>query len=72
MRRLLPMADAVGLMREAFQELRTGEAVNHSRRRIGLPTGSTLHYMAAGDAKYFGTKVYSTHPKYGANFWFLL
>ncbi len=72
MRRLLPMADAVGLMRVAFQELQTGEAVNHPRRRIGLPSGSTLHYMAAGDARYFGTKVYSTHPKYGANFWFLL
>jgi ornithine cyclodeaminase/alanine dehydrogenase-like protein (mu-crystallin family) len=28
--------------------------------------------MAGGDDKYFGAKVYSTHPKHGAHFFFLL
>jgi ornithine cyclodeaminase/alanine dehydrogenase-like protein (mu-crystallin family) len=66
------MKEAVALMRAAFEEMRTGEALNHPRRRISLPAGSTLHYMAAGDGRYFGAKVYSTHPRHGANFWFLL
>jgi len=28
-----------------------------------LPTGSILHYMAGGNAHYFGIKVYSSNPK---------
>ena len=71
-RRLLPMSKAIELMREAFSKLGTGEAINQPRRRLILPTGSVLHYMAASDGKYFGTKIYSTHPAHGAHFLFLL
>ena len=68
----LPMADTVRLMRTVFTRLRSGEAINHPRRRLILPTGSVLHYMAAGDGKYFGAKLYSTNAKHGAHFLFLL
>ena len=43
-------------MREVFKELRTGAAQNQPRRRLILPTGSTLHSMAGAWGKYFGTK----------------
>ena len=42
------MEDAIGLMQGAFERLASGEALNQPRRRLALPTGSTLHYMAAG------------------------
>lgn len=71
-RQLLPMRECIGLMRRAFAELASGQAINHPRRRLVLPTRATLHYMAAGDGRYFGTKVYSTHPQHGARFLFLL
>src|SRR5579863_5712779 len=71
-RDLLPMREAVRLMQSAFERLATGEAINHPRRRLILPTGSVLHYMAAGDGQYFGTKIYATHPRHGAHFLFLL
>jgi alanine dehydrogenase len=70
--RLLPMKEAVRLMREAFKALGKGEAVNQPRRRLILPTGAVLHQMAASFGNYFGTKIYSTHVKHGANFTFLL
>jgi ornithine cyclodeaminase/alanine dehydrogenase-like protein (mu-crystallin family) len=70
--RLLPMKEAVRLMREAFEALGRGEAVNQPRRRLILPTGAVLHQMAASFRNYFGTKIYSTHVKHGANFTFLL
>jgi ornithine cyclodeaminase/alanine dehydrogenase-like protein (mu-crystallin family) len=70
--RFLPMQDCIGLMRTAFQRLAAGDAVNQPRRRLRLPTKSTLHYMAAGDGRYFGAKVYSSNPRYGAHFLFLL
>ena len=70
--RFLDMPRAVRLMREAFRELAEQRAVNHPRRRVVLPTGSVLHYMAAGDNQYFGIKVYSSNPKTGAHFVFLL
>ncbi|MBZ5585820.1 MAG: ornithine cyclodeaminase family protein, partial [Acidobacteriia bacterium] len=70
--RLLPMRDCIGLMRTAFERLASGEAVNQPRRRLILPTHSVLHYMAAGDPRYFGAKIYSTHPRHGAHFLFLL
>jgi alanine dehydrogenase len=70
--RFLPMRDCIGLIREAFRRLAAGEAINHPRRRLILPTRSTLHYMAAADGRYFGAKLYSTHPRYGAHFLFLL
>src|SRR3954454_11602943 len=70
--RLLPMPEAIRLMREAFEKLGGGAAQNHPRRRLVLPTGAVLHYMPAGDDRYFGIKVYSTHRKHGAHFLFLL
>ena len=66
------MSAAIELMREAFSKLASREAINQPRRRLILPSGSTLHYMAAGDGTYFGTKIYSTHPVHGAHFLFLL
>lgn len=69
---LLPMKDCIGLMQTAFERLASGEAINHPRRRLILPTGSLLHYMAASDGQCYGTKVYATNPKFGANFLFLL
>ena len=71
-RKLLPMPAAIELMREAFGKLAAGKAVNQPRRRLVLPTDSVLHYMAGGDDKYFGAKIYSTNPKHGAHFFFLL
>jgi alanine dehydrogenase len=70
--RLLPMKEAVRLMREAFAALGRGEALDQPRRRLILPTGAVLHQMAASFGGYFGTKIYSTHVKHGANFTFLL
>jgi alanine dehydrogenase len=70
--RLLPMRDCIDLMRTAFQRLATGEALNHPRRRLALPTRSVLHYMAGSDGKYFGAKVYSTNPGHPPHFLFLL
>jgi ornithine cyclodeaminase/alanine dehydrogenase-like protein (mu-crystallin family) len=71
-RRLLEMPDAIRLMREAFTKMAGGGALNHPRRRLAMPSGSVLHYMPAGDDRYFGIKVYSTHRKHGAHFFFLL
>jgi alanine dehydrogenase len=71
-RRFLPMRDCIDLMRGAFARLRSGEALNQPRRRLALPTRSTLHYMAAADGRYFGAKIYSTHPRHGAHFLLLL
>jgi alanine dehydrogenase len=70
--RFLDMPRAVALMRDAFAELAARQVVNHPRRRVILPTGSVLHYMAAGDQRYFGAKVYASNPKTGAHFLFLL
>jgi ornithine cyclodeaminase/alanine dehydrogenase-like protein (mu-crystallin family) len=69
---LLPMPDCIALMQTAFERLASGEAINQPRRRLILPTGSVLHYMAAGDGQYYGAKIYATNPRYGANFLFLL
>jgi alanine dehydrogenase len=71
-RDLLPLADCIDLMQTAFERLASGEALNQPRRRLILPTGSVLHYMAAGDGQYYGAKIYATNPRYGANFLFLL
>jgi alanine dehydrogenase len=70
--RVLDMPRAITLMREAFAGLANGRVANHPRRRLILPTGSVLHYMAAGNQDYFGAKVYSSNPKTGAHFLFLL
>ncbi len=66
------MPRAIQLMREAFAGLAAGRVVNHPRRRLILPNGSVLHYMAAGNEGYYGAKVYSSNPKTGAHFLFLL
>jgi alanine dehydrogenase len=71
-RELLPMPEAVTRMRSAFFALARGLAINQPRRRLILDTGAALHSMAASYANYFGTKFYSTHPKYGAHFYFVL
>lgn len=71
-RELLPMRQAIGLVQSAFERLASGEAINQPRRRLVLPTGSVLHYMAASDGKYFGAKIYSAHARHGAHFLFLL
>ena len=71
-RRLLPMQEAIRLVREGFERLARGEAVNQPRRRLHLPSSSVLHYMAAWCGNYFGIKIYSTHPRQGAHFLFLL
>jgi alanine dehydrogenase len=71
-RDLLPMPVCIELMQTAFQRLASGEALNQPRRRLILPTGSVLHYMAAGDGRHYGAKIYATNPKSGAHFLFLL
>ena len=71
-RDMLPMGKAIELMQAAFERLATGEAINQPRRRLILPTGSVLHYMAASDGRYFGSKIYSAHARHGAHFLFLL
>jgi ornithine cyclodeaminase/alanine dehydrogenase-like protein (mu-crystallin family) len=53
-------------------QVRAGAAQNQPRRRLFLKTGATLHSMAGAWGKYFGTKIYSAHPKFGAYFFFLL
>jgi ornithine cyclodeaminase/alanine dehydrogenase-like protein (mu-crystallin family) len=71
-RALLPMGEAIGLMQTAFERLAKGDAINQPRRRLILPTGSVLHYMAGSDGPYFGAKIYSAHARHGAHFLFLL
>ncbi|MCS6954456.1 MAG: ornithine cyclodeaminase family protein [Bryobacterales bacterium] len=70
--RLLPMAEAIGQMRAAFEDLARGEASNQPRRRLVLPSGAVLHSMAGAWGGYFGAKIYSTHPGSGAHFLVLL
>ncbi len=71
-RELLPMPEAIRLMRVAFGAYGRGESQNQMRRRLVLPSGSVLHSLAGSHGKYFGTKIYSTHPQYGAHFLFML
>jgi ornithine cyclodeaminase/alanine dehydrogenase-like protein (mu-crystallin family) len=68
----LPMSKAIELVERAFHQLADGSAINHPRRRVILPTGSVLHYMAAGTPDYFGLKAYSVNAKTGAHFEVLL
>lgn len=71
-RRLLPMSECVRLMRQTFEGLANGSAINQPRRRMFLPTGSVLHAMAGAIGPYFGTKFYSANVKHGAHFFFML
>jgi ornithine cyclodeaminase/alanine dehydrogenase-like protein (mu-crystallin family) len=68
----LTMPVALGLVEKSFRQLAEGSARNHPRKRLILPSGSILHYMAGGNSDYFGIKVYSSNPKSGAHFQFLL
>lgn len=65
---LLTMADAIRLVRDSFIDVDRGEAQNQVRRRLFLPSGAVLHSLAGAWGRYFGTKVYSTHPKHGMHF----
>src|SRR5947199_3897344 len=71
-RALLPMETAIDLMEAAFHRLASAESQNQPRRRLMLPSGSVLHYMAGADGAYFGAKIYSTNARHGAHFLFLL
>jgi alanine dehydrogenase len=71
-RELLPMAEAIRLVRLAFEALARGEAQSQPRRRLTLKTGSILHQVPGAYGKYFGMKFYATNPKYGADFLFVL
>src|SRR5260221_134743 len=66
-RALLPMGEAIRLMQTAFERLAKGEAINQPRRRLILPTGSVLHYMAGGDGPHFGAKIYLGHARPGGH-----
>src|SRR5215469_1319271 len=68
----LSMPGAIELLDRAFHQLADGSSINHPRRRVILPTGSVLHYMAAGTPDYFGLKAYSVNAKTGAHFEVLL
>jgi len=69
---LLPITEAIRLMRLTFEALAEGRAQNQPRRRLILESGSVLHTMAGAFINYFGTKFYSTNPRYGAHFHFFL
>ena len=69
---LLSMKEAICLLRVAFARLAAGEAQNQPRRRLTLPTGAVLHSMGGACGEYFGTKIYSTHPRHGAHFLVIL
>ena len=71
-RELLPVGECVGVMRRTFEALAEGRAQNQPRRRLILESGSVLHSMAGSFHNYFGTKFYSTNPRYGAHFYFML
>jgi ornithine cyclodeaminase/alanine dehydrogenase-like protein (mu-crystallin family) len=71
-RELLPVNECVGVMRRTFEALAEGRAQNQPRRRLTLESGSVLHSMAGAFHNYFGTKFYSTNPRYGAHFYFML
>jgi len=71
-RSLLPMTEAICLVRLAFEALARGEAQSQPRRRLILKTGSMLHQLPGAYGNYFGMKFYATNPKYGADFLFAL
>ena len=71
-RELLPMGEAIRMMRLAFEAMAASRAQNQPRRRLILSTGSVLHSMGGAFGNYFGTKIYSTNPSFGAHFLFVL
>jgi ornithine cyclodeaminase/alanine dehydrogenase-like protein (mu-crystallin family) len=70
--RLLPMNEAIRVVRDAFLDLAAGNAQNQPRRRLFLPTGAVFHALAGSWRSYFGTKVYASHAKHGAYFLVML
>lgn len=70
--RQLPMNEAIGVIRRTFEALAAGHASNQPRRRLILDTGSAFHSMAGSFYNYFGTKFYSTNPRHGPFFSFML
>lgn len=66
------MRETIALMRRVFEDLGSGKAQNQARRRLVLPGGYALHCLAGAFGAYFGTKVYSSNPRTGAHFLFLL
>jgi ornithine cyclodeaminase/alanine dehydrogenase-like protein (mu-crystallin family) len=70
--RLLPMRDAVALMRRVFEDLGTGKARNQARRRLAVPSGAMLHQLPGAFGNYFGIKIYSTHARHPAHFLLVL
>jgi ornithine cyclodeaminase/alanine dehydrogenase-like protein (mu-crystallin family) len=71
-RELLPMTEAIRMVRLAFEALAKGEAQSQPRRRLMLKTGSILHQVPGAYGKYFGLKFYATNPKFGNDFLFSL
>jgi alanine dehydrogenase len=71
-RELLPIGECVGVMARTFEALAQGRAQNQPRRRMYLESGTVLHSLAGAYINYFGTKFYSTNPRYGAHFSFML
>ena len=66
------MREAVALMHRVFEDLGTGRAQNLPRRRLRVDSGAMLHMLAGSFGPYFGTKIYSTHPRHGAHFLVML
>ena len=68
-RELLPMRDAIGLMRDAFEALARGEAINqpsaasHSRHRALRCTAWPVR------TGIISNEIYLTHPRYGGHFY---
>jgi alanine dehydrogenase len=60
-RSLLTMPVALEIVEESLRQQGNGELILHPRRRIKLPDGALLHYMAAADTVrgYIGMKLYT-------------
>ena len=64
--------DCIEQLRLAFRDYAEGKAQNQPRRRLVLSDGCDAACSRRGWGDYFGTKIYSTHARYGAHFTFLL
>ena len=61
-RELLTMQMALSAVEESFERLGDGTGIVQPRRRLHVPDGSYLHYMAAADVRrsYMGMKIYTS------------
>jgi ornithine cyclodeaminase/alanine dehydrogenase-like protein (mu-crystallin family) len=61
-RSLLTMQIALEVVEDSLRRQGDGKLILHPRRRVRMPDGALLHYMAAGDPDhgYFGMKIYTT------------